>query len=63
MRWQIIQDIELDENKFAFDPKDDVFSISNVLKQCEVHVVDEDAKLTTGRSARAARASLPCSTA
>ena len=32
---QMIQDIELDENKFKFDEQDDVFPISNVLKQCE----------------------------
>jgi hypothetical protein len=30
----MVQDVELDEEKFAFDEKDDVFSISNVLKQC-----------------------------
>ena len=32
---QLIQEIELDEEKFKFDEKDDVYSISNVLKQCE----------------------------
>lgn len=32
----MIQDIELDEEKFNFEDKDDVFSISNVLKQCEL---------------------------
>ena len=31
----MIQDVELDEEKFAFNDKDDVFSISNVLKQCQ----------------------------
>ena len=30
----MVQDIELDEEKFTFDERDDVFSISNVLKQC-----------------------------
>ncbi|CAD6579224.1 MAG: hypothetical protein TREMPRED_002428 [Tremellales sp. Tagirdzhanova-0007] len=30
---KLVQDIELDEEKFAFEEKDDVFSISNVLKQ------------------------------
>ena len=30
----MVQDVELDEEKFSFQPKDDVFSISNVLKQC-----------------------------
>jgi hypothetical protein len=30
----MIQGIELDEEAFAFNEKDDVFSISNVLKQC-----------------------------
>lgn len=33
---QMIQGIELDEEKYKFDEKDDVFSISNVLKQCEL---------------------------
>ena len=32
---QMIQGIELDEEKFEFKETDDVFSISNVLKQCE----------------------------
>jgi hypothetical protein len=32
---QLIQEIELDEEKFKFDEKDDVYSISNVLKQCK----------------------------
>ena len=35
MHWQMIQDVELDENKFSFDENDDIFCISNVLKQCE----------------------------
>ncbi len=30
----MVQDIELDEERFNFEEKDDVFSISNVLKQC-----------------------------
>jgi len=34
----LIQGIELDEEKFKFDEKDDVFSISNVLKQCQYRV-------------------------
>ena len=36
---QLVQDIELDEEKFHFDEKDDVFSVSNVLKQCEWQVI------------------------
>jgi hypothetical protein len=31
----LVQDIELDEELFTFDEKSDVFSITNVLKQCE----------------------------
>jgi hypothetical protein len=34
---QLVQGIELDEEKFSFDEKDDVFSISNVLKQCQLY--------------------------
>lgn len=30
----MIQDIELDETKFAFDEKDDVHAIASVMKQC-----------------------------
>jgi hypothetical protein len=32
----LVQDIELDEEKFRFRENDDVFSISNVLKQCRL---------------------------
>ena len=35
-RPKLVQDIELDEELFTFDEKSDVFSITNVLKQCEV---------------------------
>ena len=31
-----IQDIERDEAKFNFEEKDDVYSITNVLKQCKL---------------------------
>lgn len=32
---KMVQDIELDEEKFVFDEKDDVHAIASVLKQCE----------------------------
>lgn len=32
---QMIQDIEKDEERFEFSEKEDIHSISNVLKQCE----------------------------
>lgn len=31
---QMVQDIERDEEQFQFTENDDVFSISNILKQC-----------------------------
>jgi hypothetical protein len=33
---KMIQDIELDEEKFVFDDSGDVHSVANVLKQCEL---------------------------
>jgi len=42
----MVQDVELDEEKFAFDEKDDVFSISNVLKQCGFIVLNNAWLLT-----------------
>lgn len=33
---QIIQEIELDEGKFAFEDKDDVHAVASVLKQCKL---------------------------
>lgn len=39
-RPKLVQDIELDEELFAFDEKSDVFSITNVLKQCEAAAVE-----------------------
>lgn len=32
---KMVQDIELDEEKFQFGEQDDVHAVANILKQCE----------------------------
>jgi hypothetical protein len=36
---KMVQDIELDEEKFHFGEQDDVHAVANILKQCKCHSV------------------------
>lgn len=55
----MIQDIELDEEKFVFDDSGDVHSVANVLKQCEYMINRDEDEADQIRPSGTARTSLP----